>query len=270
MQVRLPVALHHVLRAHLSGQHVRQTGGTFNAQVVSNGRVAKISVDKQYFRTIFSKGHRSVDSHGGLAFGRLRRRDDKQLAHAFGAVGLQEVDIRMNTAEFLGNSAVRLAHQHRTLIIKRSVHRNGAKGGCSDDAAHVGSLFNLGVEEVFDECGEHADDDAEHHTDSQIQGSLRRRLRRRDLCLLHDGKLHRGLISGVQVAFNDVLQRFGNGIGDVRGLLRISIHHGNVHECGVGRIGDGDLAGKIRHGFIQAKIINNRLEHLRSGGKRRI
>ena len=68
VQVRLPVALHHVLRAHLSGQHVRQTGGTFNAQVVSNGRVAEISVDKQYFRTIFSKGHRSVDSHGGLAF----------------------------------------------------------------------------------------------------------------------------------------------------------------------------------------------------------
>ena len=62
-----------------------------------------------------------------------------------------------------------------------------------------------------------------------------------------------GLISGVQVAFNDVLQRFGNGIGDVRGLLRISIHHGNVHECGVSRIGDGDLAGKIRYGFIQAR-----------------
>ena len=270
MQVRLPVALHHVLRAHLSGQHVRQTGGTFNAQVVSNGRVAKISVDKQYFRTIFSKGHRSVDSHGGLAFGRLRRRDDKQLAHTFGAVGLQEVDIRMDTAEFLGNSAVRLAYQHRTLIIKRSVHRNGAKRRCSNDATHIGSLFNLSVEEVLDECGEHADDDAEHHTDSQIQGSLRRRLRRRNLCLLHDGKLHRGLISGVQVAFNDVLQRFGNGIGDVRGLLRISIHHGNVNECGVSRIGDGDLAGKIRHGFIQAKIINNRLEHLRSGGKRRV
>lgn len=135
-------------------------------------RVAKISVDKQYFRTIFSEGHRSVDSHGGLAFGRLRRRDDKQLAHAFGAVGLQEVDIRMDTAEFLGNSAVRLAHQHRTLIIKRSVHRNGAKRRCSNDATHIGSLFNLSVEEVLDECGEHADDDAEHHTDSQIQGSL--------------------------------------------------------------------------------------------------
>ena len=57
---------------------------------------------------------------------------------------------------------------------------------------------------------------------------------------------------------------------DVRGLLRISIHHGNVHECGVGRIGDGDLAGKIRHSFVQTKIINDRLKHLRSGGKRRI
>ena len=249
---------------------MRQTGGTFNTQMMGDRRVAKISVDKQYFRTVFGKGHRSIDSHGGLAFGRLRGRDDKQLAHAFGAVGLQEIDIRMDTTEFLGNSAVRLAHQHRTLIIKRSVHRNGAKGGCSDDAAHVGSLFNLGVEEVLDECGEHADDDAEHQADGQIQGGLRRRLRCRNLCLLHDGKLHRGLVSGVQVTFNDVFQRFGDRIGDVRGLLRISVHHGNVHECRVGRIGDSDLAGKIRHGFVQTEIINNRLEHLRSGGKRRV
>ena len=36
-------------------------------------------------------------------------------------------------------------------------------------AAHVGSLFNLGVEEVFDECGEHADDDAEHHANGQYR-----------------------------------------------------------------------------------------------------
>ena len=118
MQVRLPVALHHVLRAHLPRQHVRQTGGTFNTQMMGDRRVAKISVDKQYFRTVFGKGHRSIDSHGGLAFGRLRGRDDKQLAHAFGAVGLQEVDIRMDTAEFFGDGTVGPAHQHRTLAFE--------------------------------------------------------------------------------------------------------------------------------------------------------
>ena len=80
--------------------------------------MAEISVDKQYFRTIFSKGHRSVDSHGGLAFGRLRRRDDKQLAHTFGAVGLQELNIRMDTAEFFGDGTVGLAHQHRALAFE--------------------------------------------------------------------------------------------------------------------------------------------------------
>ena len=186
------------------------------------------------------------------------------------AVGLQEFDIRMDTAEFLGDGAIRLAHQHRTLVFQRSVHRNGAKGGRLDDASHVGRLFDPGVEQVLDQRGEHAHDQAKHHAHGQIQGGLRRRLGQRGARLLHNGDLHRRRVAGVQIALDHCFQRLRHGVGDVGGLLRITIHHGDVHERGVGRIGDGDLVGEVVDGLIQAKIVDNRLEHLLGGGQRRI
>ena len=76
MQIRLPIALHHILDGGLSGQDVRQASAAFQTKSVGHGRVTQISIDKQHLGTVLGEGGSHVHGNGGLTFGRFDGGDD--------------------------------------------------------------------------------------------------------------------------------------------------------------------------------------------------
>ena len=188
VQVRLPVALDHVLRGHLTGEHMGQTRMPFDTQMVGDGRVAQVGVDEQHLSTVLGQCGGHVHGGRGLAFGRGDRADDDHLALTGDAVGLQERDVGADTAVLLGDRAARLGDDDRLLLQQDLIVRDAADRRGSEDASDIGGRVDTGVEHLTNNCEADTQDDTDDQAGRKIERHVRRARSLRQGGLLHDGQ----------------------------------------------------------------------------------
>ena len=239
MQVRPPIALHHILHGGLTGKHVRQAGAAFQAKSFGDGRMTQISVDQQYFCTVFSESCSHVHGNSGLAFGRSDGRNDDHARIA--AFNLRhEGKVGANTAEFLGDTARRVRHDERLVALQTFVGRDTTHDRRVDNVLQIAGFLHPGCHKIADQRGENAKNQTSHQTNGQVQCHLRGAGGNRLRSALHHGKLHRRLLAGsVQRLFHHIAQGFRHAVGNVGRLFRVSRFGGDVHERGVRRVRDG-------------------------------
>ena len=232
--------------------------------------MTQIGVDQQHFGAVFGKGGRHVHGNSGLTFGRSDGGDDDHARIA--AFNLRcEGKVGANTAEFLSDTAGRVRHDDRLVALQAFVGGDAAHDRRVDNVLQIAGFLHAGCHKIADQGGEHAENQACHQADGQVQCHLRGAGGDRLRSALHHGKLHRRLLAGgIQRLLHHIAQGFRHAVGNVGSLLRVSRFGGDVHERGVRRVRDGQLPGQIRDGGVEAKIVDNRLQHGFRGGQRRI